>query len=344
MSYNSSHHEGSQSAARLFPILGAVMVVLIWYAGADGLAQTGSILRMIPPMEVALSRAEFFQALAVALLIIGVAGIGTILICLLRRQRRLEALLRSRDRELEEGRSHLRRCFADLERVADIAANDLPQPLQRMTSSARMLSEAGSGLDDKARFQLVQVIDGVHRVNSLLSGLGGFVSIGGLSGHVAITAPSAAVAVARRRLASVLSEADAALIVDPLPEIIAEPNSLAEIFTRLIGNSVRFRSPSRRPVIHISAVRDGAAIAFRVRDNGLGIEPARAARLFEIFRHSGGGGGSLGMGLVMVRRLVERMGGKIWVDLVPGQTGTTFGFTLPSAAHPTRRANDIRTN
>jgi len=148
--------------------------------------------------------------------------------------------------------------------------------------------------------------------------------------HRPVAAPSAAVAQARRCLAGVLCDADVALIVDPLPEIFAEPEPLAEIFTRLIDNAVRFRSPYRRPVVHISAARDGAMIEFRIRDNGLGIDPARAVRLFEILRQTGPGEETIGAGLALVRRLVERLGGKIWVDLSPGQVGTTFGFSMPA--------------
>jgi len=148
--------------------------------------------------------------------------------------------------------------------------------------------------------------------------------------HRAVSVPAAAVARARQCLAPVLSEADVALIVDPLPEVFAEPEGLTEIFTRLIDNAVRFRSPHRRPVIHISAARDGAMIEFRVRDNGLGIDPARAARLFEILRQTGPDEDTIGAGLALVRRWVERMGGTIWVDLSPGQVGTTFGFSMPA--------------
>lgn len=151
-----------------------------------------------------------------------------------------------------------------------------------------------------------------------------------LPAHRTVSAPSSAVSQARRCLGEVLCEADVALIVDPLPEVFAEPEPLAEIFTRLIDNAVRFRSPYRRPVVHISTVRDGAMIEFRIRDNGLGIDPARAARLFEILRQTGPGEESIGAGLVLVRRSVERMGGKIWVDLIPGQVGTTIGFSMPA--------------
>lgn len=149
-------------------------------------------------------------------------------------------------------------------------------------------------------------------------------------GHRVVAAPSAAVAQARRSLAGALSDADVALIVDPLPEVFAEPDALVDIFTRLIDNAVRFRSPHRRPVVHISAARDGAMIEFRIRDNGLGIDPARAARLFEILRQTGAGDDSIGAGLSLVRRRVEWMGGTIWVDLSPGQVGTTFGFSMPA--------------
>jgi len=266
MNAHSSDRENSQTIARLFPVVGAIMVVLVWSIGADGLVRPDGGLPLPSLLGVSLNQVELSQAVAIALLSLGIVGIGAILAILLRRQRRLDALLRLR--------------------VAD-------------------------------RTVLIR------------------------SGGVALTAPSGAITAARQRLAECLYAADAALIVDPLPEIVADPVLLAEIFTRLIGNAVRFRSPLRRPVIHVSALRDGAMVAFRVRDNGLGLDPARAARLCEILRRPGQSGGGIGMGLTVVRGLVEQMGGRIWVDLIPGQEGTTFGFSLPSPAHPRRRASDL---
>ncbi|SEH38131.1 ATP-binding protein [Magnetospirillum fulvum] len=243
------------------------MVVLVWSVGADGLVRTDGGLPLHPLLGLSFNPVELSQAISIVLLGVGIVGIATILTILLRRQRRLDALLRMR------GADH---------------------------------------------------------------------TIASRSERVAVIVPSGAIAAARQRLAECLHDADAALIVDPLPEIVADPELLAEIFTRLIGNAVRFRSPLRRPVVHVSALRDGAMIDFRVRDNGLGLDPARAARLCEILRHPGKSGGGIGMGLTVVRGLVEQMGGRIWVDLIPGQDGTTFGFSLPSPVHPHRRADDYR--
>ncbi|CCG42276.1 Putative two-component sensor protein, classical system [Magnetospirillum molischianum DSM 120] len=284
---------------RLFPIVGALTVVLVWYGGDDGLARADGLFRLFSVMGPLMNQADFSHVLSITVLIVGIAGMGMVVTSLRCRQHRLETLLRGREYELGAGHPHHR-------------AVDL------------------SGLDDDDRFRLAQAINGVRRLNSAMSG------------RVVPTSPLQAIGSARHRLSDVMGEADVALIIDPLPDIIAEPEALTEIFSRLIGNAVRFRVPSRRPVVHISALRDGAMIAFRIRDNGLGIEPARAARLFEIFRQSGVSGETIGAGLSAVRRLVEGMGGKIWVDLVPGQEGTTFGFTLPAATHPSRRRNDIK--
>lgn len=264
MGAHSSERGSGQTVARLFPVVGAMMVVLVWFVGTDGLARPDGGLPLLSLFASALNRIEMSEVVSIALLGVGIVGISAILAILLRRQRHLDGLSRP--------------------------------------------ESAGSIWFD----------------------------------GVAVTAPLGAIATARRRLADHLHEADAALIVDPLPEIVADPDLLAEIFTRLIGNAVRFRSPLRRPVVHVSALRDGGMVAFRVRDNGLGLDPARAARLCEILRQPGESGGSIGMGLTVVRTLVERMGGRIWVDLIPGQEGTTFGFSLPSPVYHRRRADDLR--
>jgi signal transduction histidine kinase len=150
--------------------------------------------------------------------------------------------------------------------------------------------------------------------------------------------------IARQRLAEVLADAGATLVVDPLPEVEADQASLIEIFAQLLDNAVRYRSASRRPVIHVSVARDGDMARIKVCDNGMGIDPARMVRMFEIFyRPHGGEEGvapGIGTGLAVVRRLVERLGGQVWVES-EGEVGSSFGFSLRLGAQLAARREEM---
>lgn len=318
-------------AARFLPLFGAFMVLLAWL----GLWWDVGALRerLFSAMRWASDEPRIGSALALALLGVGIAGVVFSLAFLLRRQMRLTAALKARDAELVDVRDRLRRHVADLERIADVAAHDLQEPLRRMVAYAQLLEthERCHG-DGEISLYVSHVVDGARRMKALVSGLRAFVSMDSVARPEARTAAVEAVMVARKRLADQLAAVDAALIVDPLPEVLADQASLVEIFLQLLDNAVRFRAEDRRPVVHVSARCEDGMVRFQIRDNGIGIDPARVARMFEIFYrpHDAGMASSLGigMGLAVVRRLVERLGGEVWVESQFG-SGSCFGFSLP---------------
>lgn len=314
---------------RLTAVVGALMVLVFWL----GLGFDSGAGRAVPGFGPARA-AELGQAgtaLMAGVSVLGVAVLGLMLLQAVRWQRRTAERLRLREAELDEQRDRLRRYVADLERIADVAAHDLQEPLRRMVSYSQLLaSHDTAGCDDEVRDYVGHVVDGARRMRALVSGLQEYVSVDTLPRTGEVTSAWAAVAVARRRLAEVLAEAGATLVVDPLPEVHADRASLTEIFVQLLDNAVRYRSAARPPVIHVSVARDGDMVRIMVRDNGMGIEPARLARMFEIFYRPHGAGvaaAGLGTGLAVVRRLVERLGGAVWVESDHGQ-GSTFGFSL----------------
>jgi light-regulated signal transduction histidine kinase (bacteriophytochrome) len=127
-----------------------------------------------------------------------------------------------------------------------------------------------------------------------------------------------------------MEEADARVTWEDLPTIRADALQIANLFQHLIGNAIKFRSRERAPHVHVSVEREGSAWLFRVRDNGIGIEQRYATRVFVIFQrlHGRDEYPGTGIGLALCKKIVERHGGTIWFESVPGE-GTTFVFRIP---------------
>jgi light-regulated signal transduction histidine kinase (bacteriophytochrome) len=134
-----------------------------------------------------------------------------------------------------------------------------------------------------------------------------------------------------------IEEAGAAITRDPLPCVLGDPIQLTRLFQNLTINSIKYRKPDQAPKIHISAARHGREWTVAVKDNGVGIDPQYAEKVFGIFKrlHSRDHPGT-GMGLAICKKIVERHGGRIWVESEPGK-GATFFFTLPYHDVPLNR-------
>jgi light-regulated signal transduction histidine kinase (bacteriophytochrome) len=336
-------HYGDSGLRRLLPLFGGLMVAVAWL----GLWWDAGVVRdLLPSGRVVSLGLDISPSGAVTLFTVGIGGMVLTVLHLVRLQRKTAALLALREAELSESRGRLRRYVADLERVADVSAHDLQEPLRRMVAYSQLLEHHDrGGLDDEAKGYVSQVVDSARRMKALISGLRAYVSVDSLVAPSTRVSAVGAVGAARARLNETLIQADAALVVDPLPDVVADHASLVEVFVQLLDNAVRFRSDDRRPVIHVSAERNGAMVEFSVRDNGIGIEPNRVARMFEIFYRPHGAdraaGCGIGMGLAVVRRLVERLGGSIKVGSRVGE-GSTFSFVLPSEPMPISSAETIR--
>lgn len=238
--------------------------------------------------------------------------------------------------ELLVSRERLRRYVADLERIAEVAAHDMQEPLRRVVAYAQLLSNhAQSVLDAESRDYVAHVVAGAHRMRKLVRDLEAFVAVDHLPAPDHLVPAGLAMAAAAERLADDVRQAGGVLMVDALPDVAADEKTLTEIFAQLVDNALRYRAPNSRPLVHVTARREDGLAVFAVRDNGVGIEDRHLPRVFEIFHrpHVVDGRAGTGMGLATVRRMVERLGGRVWVESEVG-VGSTFSFSLPMALQP----------
>ncbi|MEN6518098.1 MAG: PAS domain S-box protein [Methanospirillum sp.] len=234
---------------------------------------------------------------------------------------------------LERYAADLRASNEDLERSAYASSHDLQEPLRSIVSFSQLLERRYKGqldavADDYIRF----IVDGGNRMQALIRDLLKFSRIETQAREPVPTDAGAAVRSALRTLEASAREGVSAEVVGPLPTVMADPVQLEQVFTNLIGNAIKYRRPDAPIEIAISAKRLDGMWEFAIRDNGIGIEGKYFGRIFEMFRrlHPHDKYGGTGIGLAVVKRIVERHGGMVRVESTPGE-GSTLFFTLPAA-------------
>ena len=229
--------------------------------------------------------------------------------------------------------AQLRRSNAELEQFAYVASHDLQEPLRNVTNYTQLFERRfGHLLESDAREFLDIAIDSAKRASVLIRDLLAFSRVTAQTEEALPTDMDRVLAGVLHDLAAALETAEATVAADPLPWVMATPGPLAHLLQNLIGNAVKYRAPDRKPEIRISAERRNADWIVTVRDNGIGIAPEYFDRVFMIFKrlHTQGAYEGTGIGLAICKRIVERFGGSIWVESVPGE-GSAFRFTLPAA-------------
>jgi len=224
----------------------------------------------------------------------------------------------------------LQRSNKELEQFAYVASHDLQEPLRMVASYTQLLAERYENqLDDKAKKFIHYAVDGAVRMQLLINDLLAYSRIGTKARSMEPVDSHSALGRAISSLKLQIDEAKAIITNNELPVVRADASQLTQLFQNLIGNALKFRG-AENPRIHISAVDEKKEWLFSVSDNGIGIDPQYAEKVFIIFQrlHTKEEYPGSGIGLAICKKIVERHGGRIWFKSEIGK-GTTFYFTIP---------------
>jgi signal transduction histidine kinase len=232
---------------------------------------------------------------------------------------------------LEARTEDLQRSNSELEQFAYVASHDLQEPLRKVASFCQLLQRRYAGqLDAKADEYIEHAVDGAKRMQALINDLLAFSRVGRTAQRREPVSCAVLVAQAWANLAADVRRTHATIEVGELPVVLGEASLLTAVFQNLIGNALKFRA-DEPPRVMVSVRRDGDFWLFSFSDNGIGIEPEYAERIFVIFQrlHDKATYPGTGIGLAMVRKIIEYHGGRIWLDTTI-TAGARFWFTLPA--------------
>ena len=257
----------------------------------------------------------------------------------LRTERRAVALAERMTQSLRESQTELARSNAELERFAYVASHDLREPLRTITGFLGLLSRRhGWRLDDEGCEFLDHAVAGAKRMDVLIAELLEYSRTGRDDMTAEPTDLEAAWNVAVRNLSAAIADAGAVVTAGPLPVVLADRGEMVQVLQNLLGNAIKYHGGDA-PRIHADAVRRGDEWEVSVVDDGQGIDPRHHDRVFVLLQrlHRQDEIEGTGMGLAICKKIVERHGGRIWVESEPGD-GARFTFALPAATPAERPA------
>ena len=234
-----------------------------------------------------------------------------------------------------ERAAELARSNQELGQFAYIASHDLQEPLRVVASFSQLLARRYQGqLGTEADEFIAFIGNGVARMQGLINDLLEYSRVGTRGKPFEPTPCDALVEQVLSNLKVAITEVNATVTYDGLPTVQADATQLGRVFQNLIANALKFHHKDAPPQVQISAARQDRYWRFAVRDNGIGIDPAYHERIFVLFQrlHTSAEYPGTGIGLAICKKIVERHGGRIWVESAPGH-GATFSFTIPAGDH-----------
>lgn len=243
----------------------------------------------------------------------------------------MAAQLQARERDLKARREDLERSNEELKQFAYVASHDLQEPLRAVASYTELLMRRyGDKFDERAQKYIRHTTEGAHRMQELIEALLSYSRVTTQGVPLVAVDSNRPLESALANLETAIEKSGARVTRDRLPTLHADEAQLARVFQNLVGNALKFTAPGHEPVVHIGAERTDGEWRFSVRDNGIGMDPQYLDRIFVIFQrlHTRDEYSGSGIGLSIARRIIERHGGRIWVESAPNE-GATFFFTIP---------------
>jgi len=237
--------------------------------------------------------------------------------------------------EQKEKEDELRRLNDDLQQFAYSASHDLQEPIRNVAVYSEVVAaQYDHLLDEEGRQYLGFLVEGGRRLATLINDLLAYTRAGMLESSVTRVDSMVVWQHTLASLAEAIRENDATVTCDALPEVYMTEAHLQQVCQNLVSNALKYRTQDP-PRIHVSAVNLGNAWRFSVRDNGIGIDPQYKEKIFGVFKrlHRDQKYAGTGIGLAICQRVVERYGGRIWVESESGK-GATFFFTIPRSDAP----------
>ncbi|MFK7772920.1 MAG: ATP-binding protein [Saprospiraceae bacterium] len=243
----------------------------------------------------------------------------------------LQAMLLQKQEEVKRANEQLTQANEELKQFAYVASHDLKEPLRMIGSYTQIINRKfASDLDEDTQTFFHYVTDGVERMNSLLDGLLKYATVGRGAQELKVVDLNDTILICQANLRLLIGETKTKLEVGELPAILGIGSLLSQLFQNLISNAIKFRNKDTIPEIIVKSEEREDEYLLSIKDNGIGIKEEYKERIFVIFQrlHAKTDYEGTGIGLAICHKIMQRMGGKIWVESEYGK-GSTFFFTFP---------------
>jgi len=240
-----------------------------------------------------------------------------------------EALLLELNNRLKQRADELAASNVELERFAYIASHDMQEPLRMITSFLQLFKKKYEDQIDETAEQYIHfAVDGAERMKKLIMDLLEYSRVGSNKDDFAEIDTGKLLQEVKNVFQNRIDEMQATVMIDPLPNIKGNRTQMFQLFQNLVGNALKYHS-GESPLIHVSGKEEGNDFIFSVKDNGIGIKPIFYEKIFVLFQrlHHKNEYSGTGIGLAVCKKIVEKHGGKIWVESEPGK-GSCFSFTI----------------